>query len=56
MLGLERVGHASLLLYGTPLYFTPPVCGCSQGLVPGYSWLFNVGAFLSVPQSQCIAT
>lgn len=25
MLGLERVGHASLLLCGTPLYFTPPV-------------------------------
>lgn len=51
MLGLERVGHASLLLHGTPLYFTPPVCGCSQGLAPDYSWLFNVGAFLSVPRS-----
>lgn len=34
MLGLERLGHALLLLCGTPLYFTHPICGCSQGPVP----------------------
>lgn len=45
------VCHTLQLLYGTLLYFTHLVCWCSQGLIPDYSWLFNVGTFLSAPRS-----
>lgn len=41
--------HTFQLLYGALLYFTHLVCWCSRGLIPDYSWLFNMGIFLSAP-------